>query len=234
LEGNDVERTILDFLGDITSGLLDTHIPEMGKKEEWNLEALNTALSQQFGIRLDFGSVAANSEAITDTVSKAVKEVYERQKASMGPFFPQVQKMILLQSIDNHWKEHLQVIDKLKEGINLRGYASKDPLIEYKKEAFDAFENLNNIIKGDVIEKLMKVQLVAQEPGAEEVLEGMRPESSDLSDLDYSSPSDSDIGAMAPAAAEPSAPERQKMSFNRAPVDDSKMNRADRRKMKKK
>ncbi|MBS1969301.1 MAG: preprotein translocase subunit SecA [Bdellovibrionales bacterium] len=231
LDGQDVERTILDFLGDITSGLLDTHIPEMGKKEEWNLEALNTALSQQFGIRLDFGSVAANSEAITDTVSKAVKEVYERQKASMGPFFPQVQKMILLQSIDNHWKEHLQVIDKLKEGINLRGYASKDPLIEYKKEAFNAFENLNNIIKGDVIEKLMKVQLVAQEPGAEEVLEGMRPEAADLSDLDYSSPSDSDIGVMEEAAP---ASERQKMTFNRAPADDSKMNRADRRKMKKK
>lgn len=232
LEGQDVERTILDFLGDVTSSILDTHIPELGKKEEWSLEGLNTALSQQFGLRLDFGSVAANSEAITDTVSKAIKEVYERQKASMGPFFPQVQKMILLQSIDGHWKEHLQVIDKLKEGINLRGYASKDPLIEYKKEAFNAFENLNNIIKGDVVEKLMKVQLVAQEPGAEEVLEGMKPEAADLSDLDYTSPSDSDIGMMEEAA--PSNPERQKMSFNRAPVDDHKMNRADRRKIKKK
>lgn len=232
LEGQDVERTILDFLGDIVSNILDTHVPEMGKKEEWNMDALNTALAQQFGIRLDLGAISANSEAITEAVSKAVKEVYERQKASMGPFFPQVQKMILLQSIDNHWKEHLQVIDKLKEGINLRGYASKDPLIEYKKEAFNAFENLNNVIKGDVIEKLMKVQLVAQEPGAEEVLESMRPEAADLSELDYTSPSDSDIGAMEEAT--PSNPERQKMSFNRAPADDSKMNRADRRKMKKK
>jgi len=231
LEGNDVERTLLDFLGDVTSGILDTHVPEMGKKEEWNLDGLNTALSQQFGIRLDLGSVAANSEAITNTVSAAVKDVYERQKISMGPFFPQVQKMILLQSIDNHWKEHLQVIDKLKEGINLRGYASKDPLIEYKKEAFNAFENLNNIIKGDVVEKLMKVQLVAQEPGAEEVIEGMKQESADLSELDYSAPSDSNIGMMEEAA--PATSERQKMSFNRSSGEDQKMNRADRRKMKK-
>jgi len=232
LEGSDVERTILDFLGDVTSNILDTHIPEMGKKEEWNLDGLNTGLSQQFGIRLDFGSVSANSEAITETVSKAIKEVYDRQKSSMGPFFPQVQKMILLQSIDNHWKEHLQVIDKLKEGINLRGYASKDPLIEYKKEAFNAFENLNNVIKGDVVEKLMKVQLVAQEPGAEEVLEGMRPEAADLSELDYTSPSDSDIGAMEEIA--PSGNERQKMTFSRGPAEDQKLNRADRRKHKKK
>ncbi|WP_413289717.1 preprotein translocase subunit SecA [Bdellovibrio sp. HCB337] len=237
LEGNDVERTFLDFLGDVTSGLLDTNVPEMGKKEDWNIEGLNTALTQQFGVRLDLGSISNNSEAITEAVSKAIKETYERQKASMGPFFPQVQKMVLLQSIDHHWKEHLQIIDKLKEGINLRGYASKDPLIEYKKEAFNAFETLNNVIKGDVIEKIFKVQLVAQEGNAEEVLESLRPEEQDLSDLDYQSASDSDIGGMTdlqpqqPASAGPQ--ERQKMSFNRQPVDESRMNRADRRKQKK-
>jgi preprotein translocase subunit SecA len=230
LEGNDVERTILDFLGDITSGLLDTHVPEMGKKEDWNLEAMNTALSQQFGVRLDLGAIPNNSEALTAAVSNAVKEAYERQKSAMGPFFPQVQKMVLLQSIDHHWKEHLQIIDKLKEGINLRGYASKDPLIEYKKEAFNAFETLNSVIKGDVIEKIFKVQLVAQEGGAEEVLEGLRPESQDLSELDYQSADDSQIGMMDMA---PAAPERQKMTFSRAPSDDQKQNRADRRKSKK-
>ncbi|HEY8270388.1 MAG TPA: preprotein translocase subunit SecA, partial [Pseudobdellovibrionaceae bacterium] len=231
LEGNDVERTILDFLGEVTSGILDTHIPENGKKEEWNLDALNTALSQQFGIRLDLESLVNNSEVITEGVSKAVKETFERQKASMGPFFPQVQKMVLLQSIDNHWKEHLQVIDKIKEGINLRGYASKDPLIEYKKEAFQTFENLNNIIQRDVIEKLMKVQLVAQQPGAEEALEGLRPEEADLSELDYQAPNDSDIGIMEEATV--SAPERQRMTFSNAPPEEQRMNRADRRKSKK-
>jgi preprotein translocase subunit SecA len=228
LEGNDVERTILDFLGEVTSGILDTHVPEKGKKEEWSLDGLNTGLSQQFGIRLDLESFANNSEAITEAVSKAVKETFERQKASMGPFFPQVQKMVLLQSIDNHWKEHLQIIDKIKEGINLRGYASKDPLIEYKKEAFQTFEHLNNVIKSDVIEKLMKVQLVAQEPGAEEALEGLRPEEADLSELDYQAPNDSDIGMM-----ETAVPERQRMTFSNVPAEEQRMNRADRRRSKK-
>ena len=144
--------------------------------------------------------------------------------------------MVLLQSIDHHWKEHLQVVDKLKEGINLRGYASKDPLIEYKKEAFNAFENLNNIIKADVVEKIMKVQLVNQDQSAEDVLEGFRPESTDLSELDYQAPSDSDIGAMdvsSRANEVDQAPQRQKMTFNRQPVDDNKLNRAERRKQKK-
>jgi len=242
LEGENVERTILDFMGDVTSNLLDTHVPELGKKEDWNLEALNNALSQQFGVRIEMGSLPNSSEALTNAVSAAVKDAYERQKSAMGPFFSQVQKMVLLQSIDHHWKEHLQIIDKLKEGINLRGYASKDPLVEYKKEAFNAFENLNNVIKGDVIEKIFKVQLVAQEPGAEEILEGLRPEGQDLSELDYQSPSDSDIGGVAdlqptPVSAIPEremAPERQRMTFNRAPAEEPRMNRAERRRVSKK
>lgn len=239
LEGNDVERTILDFLGDTTSSLLDTHVPELGKKDDWNIEGLTSALAQQFGLRLDLGAVAATSEGVTNAVSAAVKEAYERQKSSMGPFFPQVQKMVLLQSIDHHWKEHLQIIDKLKEGINLRGYASKDPLIEYKKEAFNAFETLNNVIKADVIEKIFKVQLVAQEAGAEEALEGLRPEEQDLSELDYQASNEPGTGMMdlqpepiREPAHEPT-PERQRMTFNRVATEEPKMNRADRRKSKK-
>ncbi|RYZ85890.1 MAG: preprotein translocase subunit SecA, partial [Proteobacteria bacterium] len=102
LEGKDVERMFLDFLGDVISNLLDTHVPESGNKSEWNLEALNMALSQQFGINIDFKG-ETNSETITAAVGKSVKEAYERQKESMASFFTQVQKMVLLQSIDHHW-----------------------------------------------------------------------------------------------------------------------------------
>jgi preprotein translocase subunit SecA len=231
LEGNEVERTTLDFLGEVSSNLLDMHVPEAGKKEDWNLEGLNTALGQQFGIQIDFSKMVGDSEKITEAVTKAIKESYERQKQSMGNFFVQVQKMVLLQSIDHHWKEHLQIIDKLKEGINLRGYASKDPLTEYKKEAFNAFETLHNVIKSDVVEKVMKVQLVAQEPGAQEAFESLRPEDTDMSELSYQSPNDSDIGGIELGAAQ--TPQRQKMSFSREPAEEQKLNRANRRKQKK-
>jgi preprotein translocase subunit SecA len=150
----------------------------------------------------------------------------------MGPFLEQVQKMILLQSIDHHWKMHLAVIDKLKEGIGLRGYAQKDPLIEYKKEAFMAFETLNNTIKSDAIEKIMRVQLVPQQ-SEEEMLESLRPEESDLDELDYSSPSEADIGHSLPEVGGSEEPKRNKMTFQSGPADDRPMNREERRRLEK-
>lgn len=231
LEGQEIERTTLDWLGDVVSGLLDTYIPENGKKEEWSLDGLNNSLAQTFGFKVEFEKMAINSETVTDAVKNGVKEVFERQKSSMGPFFEQVQKMILLQSIDNHWKNHLYVIDKLKEGIGLRGYAQKDPLIEYKKEAFKAFETLNNTIKNDAIEKIMRVQLVAQQ-SEEQVLESLRPEEADLDELDYSSPSESDIGHSLPERETSEAPTR-KMTFQSGPRDDRPMNREERRRLEK-
>ena len=233
LEGTEIERTVLDMLGDVVSNILDTHVPEDGKKEEWNLEGLNNSLAQTFGFKLDLENMTVNSETLIDAVRGQVKEVYDRQKNSMGQFFEQVEKMILLQSIDHHWKMHLNVIDKLKEGIGLRGYAQKDPLIEYKKEAFKAFETLNNTIKSDAIEKIMRVQLVAQQ-SEEEVLESLRPEEADLSELDYSSPSESDIGHSLPEmSAGSEEPAKRKMTFQSGPMDDRQMNREERRRMEK-
>jgi preprotein translocase subunit SecA len=204
LEGKEIERTVLDMLGDVVSNIVDTYIPEDGKKEQWNLEGLNNSLAQTFGFKLDLENMPINSETLVDAVRTGVKAVYDRQKEQMGQFFEQVQKMVLLQSIDQHWKHHLAIIDKLKEGISLRGYAQKDPLIEYKKEAFLAFEKLNNVIKSDAIEKIMRVQLVAQQ-SEEQVLNSLRPEETDLDELDYSAPDDSTIGGIAGPAV-PEAP----------------------------
>ncbi|WP_415061300.1 preprotein translocase subunit SecA [Bdellovibrio sp.] len=232
LEGQEIERTTLDWLGDVVSNLLDTYVPEEGKKEEWSIEGLNNSLAQTFGFKVDFEKMPINSDTVTEAVKNGVKEVFERQKSSMGPFFEQVQKMILLQSIDHHWKNHLYVIDKLKEGIGLRGYAQKDPLIEYKKEAFKAFETLNNTIKNDAIEKVMRVQLVAQQ-SEEQVLESLRPEEADLDELDYSSPSESDIGHTLPQVDGSEEPAKRKMTFQSGPRDDRPMNREERRRLDK-
>lgn len=236
LDGKDIERTILDMLGDVTSFLLDTYIPEKGRKEEWSLEGLNNALSQQFGFKIDSQQLGTNSEAITETVKNSVKSIYDKQKTTMGPYTEQIMKMILLQSIDQRWKEHLLVIDKLKEGIGLRGYSGKDPLIEYKKEAFVAFENLNNVIRSDVIEKVMRVQIVAQQ--AEEALESLRPQETDLDELDYQSPSEMDAGGAVSAlhARTPvEAPQKRRMTMGpRDNSDEPKLNRASRRRVEKK
>lgn len=235
LGGKNVERTVLDMLGDVTSVILDHYIPD--KREQWSLDGLSNALQQQFGLRLDFGS-SPTTESINQLVSENVKKTYERQKSTMGPFYEQIMKMVLLQAIDQRWKEHLLVIDKLKEGIGLRGYSGKDPIIEYKKEAYNAFEKLNDVIKGDVVEKMMKVQIVAQQ--AEQALESFRPEATDLDELEYEHRSAPSVAESAPRSNGSNGNGSanggmRKMTMNNRPADyeEPKMNRADRRKLEK-
>jgi preprotein translocase subunit SecA len=231
LEGKDIERSLLDMLGDVVSVILDTHVPQDAKPQEWNLEGLNTALMAQFGFKIEVDS-SMSSEKIQDEITARVKKIFEHQKQSMGPFFEQISKMIMLNAIDQRWKEHLYTIDKVKEGINLRAYGQKDPLIEYKKEAFKAFEYLSNIIKTETIEKIMRVQLVAEQ--AEEAIDKFRPHEPAV-DMNFSAPSDSgDAFADMPVSKEaaPPAPVKNRMVGGPPRNDDRPQNRAERRKQK--
>lgn len=236
-DSEDLERTYLDFLGEVTSALLDTHIPPQAKKEEWNLDGLNVALQAQFGLTIDFTSFSHLDEQIlTEAVSKAVRDLFDRQKQSLGGFYRQIQKMVLLQAMDHRWKEHLARVDRLKEGINLRGYAQKDPLIEYKKEAFGAFEQLNQVIKTDTLEKFLKVQIV--NPEAVRQMEDML-QAPNMDELNYQGAEESvELGQGAGSNPEPAGAGPQRMRMSAGPPRDSddsqKMNRADRRRMEKK
>ncbi len=244
LDGVNLERTILDMLGDVTSVTLDKHIPEDSKPEMWDLKGLNAALQHQFGFSVDFESMSPlTMEAVIQAVSGKVKEVFESQKQKIGPFFEQVQKMVLLQTIDQRWKEHLALIDHLKEGIGLRGYAQKDPLIEYKKEAFTAFENLNTVIQSETIEKILKIQLVMEEQSPSGEFQEMMMSDQDQEELVYASPSDENASgnfSSAPGLNQSSGSnlkdsEKKKMSWQAGPpADGQKMNRAERRKLEKK
>lgn len=232
LEGKDIERTLLDYMGDVVSNILDSFVPATAKPHEWNFEGLNNALMQQFGFRVD--TTGKTAQSIETEITENIKKIYEMQKKSMGPFFEQISKMILLNAIDQKWKEHLYTIDKVKEGINLRAYGQKDPLIEYKKEAFKAFENLNHIIKTETIEKVMRVQLVGE--GLEEAMERMRPEDQDMEELNYSSPDENaafqPTNMNAGMEAVSDAPQKRKIVTGPPRNDDRPMNRADRRKKK--
>jgi len=242
LEGKDIERTILDHLGDVVSHILDATIPDGAKSSDWNIVGLNNSLMQVFGFKIE--AADKKSDVIQSEIIEQVKKIFEHQKKSMGPFFEQVAKMIMLNSIDSRWKEHLYTIDKVKEGINLRAYGQKDPLIEYKKEAFKAFEELNNIIKTETVEKIMRVQL--QVEGMQEALERMRPEEVDMDDLDYTAPDESSVFESSSAKemvrsnsvglenAQQSQPQKRRLVAGPASRQDNDrpQNRADRRKTK--
>lgn len=234
LEGKDIERSLLDMLGDVVSVILDTHVPEDGRPQDWNLEGLNTALMTQFGFKIEVSS-DMSPDKIQEAITSRVKTIFEHQKQSMGQFFEQISKMIMLSSIDQRWKEHLYTIDKIKESVNLRAYGQKDPLIEYKKDAFLAFEYLNNVIKTDTIEKVMRVQLVAE--GGQQAIENLRPHETDSSEMNYSAPSDSSDDAFADLQQGGSSqatqePVKRRMVAGPPRGEDRPMNRAERRRQK--
>ncbi|MCB0342202.1 MAG: preprotein translocase subunit SecA [Pseudobdellovibrionaceae bacterium] len=244
LGGEDLERLVLDMLGDLTSHILDTYASEESKPEQWDLQGMNTVLNQQFGVTIEFpqnGSLT--SEKLTDAVSGAVKQVFDSQKQHLGEHFDEVVKMVLLQSIDTNWKEHLYQIDQIKEGINLRAYAQKDPLIEYKKEGFRLFESMNHQVQSEAVEKLFKIQLVAPEE-AQRQMEMRRQAWDQASEIEYAGADDSgSYGFFQEEEFQqgpqnhPSAPgPGVEVNYNQGPGDQGqgrKLNRAERRRREK-
>ncbi len=180
---NRIGETVVDMLSDVTSDILDQYANENVKRELWDLNGLRVSIEKQFGIVVDIPE-NITGDRLNSLVVEKVKERFEAQKAMMEPIFEDVQKSILLSAIDHYWKEHLQRVDRIRDWVNLKAYAQKDPLLEYKKETFQAFEEMNQLINQDTIEKLMKVQ-VRKEPSSDqslaeeqrqEVLEAFRPQ----------------------------------------------------------
>jgi preprotein translocase subunit SecA len=233
LEGEKLDGIILEMLSEVTSTLLDLHADDRVRSENWNLNGLATAMMQQYGIQLQESDFEPkNSERITQVVSEAVKAAFEKQKATLGSYFQQVEKMVLLQTIDQRWKEHLQMIDQMREWINLRAYAQRDPLIEYKQEAFKTFEEMNVTIKAETIEKLMKIQLVSQNPLGE--FEDQAEMGEEGGDEDAGQAIDTDERADAAAEAleamKPKQKQRLVYSGGAANDDSRQASRSDRRK----
>jgi preprotein translocase subunit SecA len=170
LQGDKIDDIVRELLGDQVSSLLDAHADETSNRSTWNLEALQVAMQQQLGLEVDFGDIAKlKVEEIVEKVKSSILAGLEFQKTHLGPFYGQVAKMILLQTIDQRWKEHLQRMDQMREWIGLRGYAQKDPLVEYKQEAFKMFEEMNGFIRTEALEKLFKIQLVMNAPAEGDV-----------------------------------------------------------------
>ncbi len=211
LLGQRVDEIIRDMMGEVTSHLLDLYAPEGSRGAAWNLEGLEIAVNQQFNAKLDVKGVSSADE-LAGRVKSVVTTVYENQKTHLGQFLAQVQKMLLLQSIDQRWKEHLQRVDQLREWINLRAYAQKDPLVEYKKEAFSMFEELTALVRAETLEKLFKIQLVVNSQA--EVAQALGQDTGiDIDDEDLQEMND-EAFAQAEDQLEALKPKRQRMVFS--------------------
>ena len=167
LSGENLSEDIKADAEDILDGLLDVHCPKDSYQEEWDLKGLADACYAQFSIDLKDGAIDTKDigfEALREELVRKTHAAYEAKEKELGPdLLRYLEKMVMLRTIDTLWKDHLLAMDSLREGIGLRGYGQKDPLIEYKREGFDMFAAMMDRCKQDVLEHLFRVQVVPGE-----------------------------------------------------------------------
>jgi len=167
LEGESQAETIEEWIGELTEGTLDSHAAKDTHPEDWDLGALTEALHRQFDVRISptqYAEVTSRA-GLDELVQGAIKARFADRERELGPdLLMALERHEMLIVLDTQWKDHLLSIDHLKEGIGLRGYGQRDPLTEYKKEAFDLFEDMFERVKSAVIERLFKVQIVRDTP----------------------------------------------------------------------
>jgi preprotein translocase subunit SecA len=171
LAGEDLKESVMEIVEDQAEGIVDLFADEKVHPEDWDLKGLQDMVYQQFSFRwpVPAGEDGLNRNRLKDMVVQEAEAVYRKKEEEFGEgVLRYLEKVIMLQSIDFHWKDHLLAIDQLKEGIGLRGYGQKDPKIEYQKEAYQMFLEMLDRIKKDTIEKLFAIQ-IAKEKEAQEL-----------------------------------------------------------------
>jgi len=167
LDGESQAENIEEWIEEVVAATVDPYAAAEAHPEDWDLPALVEGVNQQFGFRLVAPSIedAPTRAALDDIVLTAVRERYTQREAELGAdLLRALERHEMLIVIDQQWKDHLLSVDHLKEGIGLRGYGQRDPLTEYKKEAFDLFQAMVERVKAAVVERLFKVQVMRDSP----------------------------------------------------------------------
>ncbi len=167
LDGDDLWSTVNDMLQEIVEDLVSDFLDEKVRPDEWDLQGLSDAVYKQFYLRLPFDEAARsnmNREEVTERIIADVTTLLRDKEKRFGvDLMKYIMRVIMLQAIDFHWKDHLLGMDHLKEGIGLRGYGQKDPVREYQKEGYDMFMEMVYRIKEDTLQKLCIVQIQSNE-----------------------------------------------------------------------
>ena len=164
LSKRDQKEYLLELSEDVIGGFIDSYCDADSDPEEWDGEGLRKAVAQQFGLDLRHENVQVeqlNREELLQSIGARAREKYERKDEEIGSQeMRQYERLILLNVLDAHWKDHLLAMDQLKEGIGLRGYGQRDPLVEYKKESFATFEQMMDGIEEQSLRYLYLLQPV--------------------------------------------------------------------------
>lgn len=162
LLSDNIKDIIMDMVVDTVNNMLQRYTNKEVYPEEWNLAALKDHFFDTFGILLDFPKDVTQftiDQLQDDLLEKAKEGYYRKENELTPPLMRQIEKMILLRIVDREWKDHLKRLDDLKQGIGLRAYGQKDPLIEYHFEAHNMFQNMIENIKEDCIKFIYRVKI---------------------------------------------------------------------------
>ena len=165
LAAEDVSDTIEAIRADVVNGVISTYVPPQSIEEQWDTPGLEEGLEGEFGLKLDIRDwleqdTNLDEEALREQILEALSQQYQTKHENVGAeVMHQVEKEVMLHVLDSQWRDHLALMDQLRQGIHLRGYAQKNPKQEYKRESFALFTEMLERIKHDVISILSRVQV---------------------------------------------------------------------------
>jgi preprotein translocase subunit SecA len=171
LSGVSLKADVLDMCDALIEEIAGAHASNEADPAQWDWKAIDDAFFKQFKFRPGFnaeievgGKPVQSADDLTEIGSARVHQLYDQREAEFTePVMRQIEKIVMLQTLDSLWKDHLLAMDHLKEGIGLRGYAQVNPLVEYQKEGFTMFEALMAVMQQDVVEKVFSVQVQRQQ-----------------------------------------------------------------------
>jgi len=190
LESKDIGELIANLREDVLRSICSLYVPLESMEEQWDLSGLENVLANDWGLTVDLqkwveGAVSVDDSEIVERVLQAAKDAYDAKVELSGrESFASFERSVLLYSVDTHWREHLAALDHLRQGIHLRGYAQKDPKQEYRREAFELYGELLNVIKNDVVKSIMTVQIRSASE-LDQASDSMNEELAKLKDLQY-------------------------------------------------
>jgi preprotein translocase subunit SecA len=195
LDAQDLGAQITSLREGAFQDLVRQFVPAESVEEQWDVPALQKALAEDWQIDLDLNKQVSEATSITDdeVVTKVVDaaNTHFQTKVDLvgAKNFTQFERMVLLQSVDSHWRDHLSALDYLRQGIHLRGYAQKQPKQEYKREAFELFGQLLDSVKNDVTKVLMTVKVKSSEQ-LDEAAEAIEARGESIANVTYSAPTE--------------------------------------------
>jgi len=166
LRGKDLKEDVFELVETLLDWILENNAPQEKNPEDWDMDSLKKALAAQFGLKADSIGIdwqGDDSKEIRTKILQALRTHYEDKERLLGPeAMREFERIIMLQVIDTQWKDHLLGMDYLKEGIGLRGYGQRDPLVEYKKESYDMFQAMMDRCEEEALRYLFLLQPVAE------------------------------------------------------------------------